>query len=74
MMLDEGFEYIQAIQDALKAGRKVNVIFGNVSGTFQLVHKLLSKSSDDVVRKTNSSKQNLFHCLSKAKGNTVVTR
>jgi len=52
MLLDNGYEYIDAMQDAIGAGK------------FQLVLTLMSKTPDDAtVQKLNAQKQNLYHLL-----------
>jgi hypothetical protein len=55
LMLDKGFDYLQAMQDAVQAGR------------LQLVVTLLNKTHDDrIVQVTNSDKRNLLHVLALA--------
>jgi ankyrin repeat protein len=53
MLLDNGYEYIDAMQDAISAGK------------FQLVLTLMGKTPDDAtVQRLNAKGQNLFHLLS----------
>jgi hypothetical protein len=60
LLLDKGFDYLQAMHDALQAGR------------FQLAVTLLSKTKDDaIIKATDTDKRNLIHILAIAAQRSV---